>query len=1219
MNAEIVHFLNWDVAVRTALWLSEGTRTAYWCLTTYRNPSLPEELLAYQGFGHWLLGRSSAGCSWIGVFTALKELDQTGVPPLNPLDLDGSDFRVALGLDPLNGAIPSNYNTGRAQAWACLLHFQVLDLILATDFPHLSEASVLTPLAPGFVNDKAARKVLNPLKTWQRQFKAFEEAVEKMPEEVTLPSSGAELREQGAPATPQAESLLPLMAYTKIRNISAKFLPFKNLQAAATALVWILELGSSVAPLRTEGGLLNIAPLSPVYTRYQSTGGTERMDWDPKLTPSQFLRPLSLALRISPVILCCSSDLSANHLDLEVEEEISHLLLAVNPWPPGLLFYEQCVYSLVRGSSGSHSAQQSITREHLNTLLCGRPDATIQDEQIFRDVITRYDAAAALAATDSTRPHSITAPLTPVTSVWSARVAAIPVHAGGHISRALSQMPSHRPPRSSSPVQMNLITDLTRSDILFMQPPTPISEESGANVHNDRSDDRSGEVSEITQDQPTGSYIISTAENLQEENIAAPTEITPNEERPSTSDAAPPETPKDPLITLIAVPERTQNADETFSDGSLSPVPKSDEEGAMDVDGSAVEKTDTTPRASTQAKRKSAARAPERQVKRQKATSDDCDMEVEDVPLGLDSEWVDPDRPDYWTRDLRDVAPIERADKTQRVTALLPDGRTERTFEYLGHKASQVEYRLIHDVDASMSRVRAQCSKNGTFFVQRSDGDPMVPPTENDSHLCSLQLSQWEAMSDEDRVKLWGTGTDLFIYGLKPGNKIDDVHKQITKDHRLDAPVEVQVQGLRVPPEDPGDADANVDYTTILRTTTLQTVLNEAEKANGLVLNALKLPSGQILHNNPLMGSGFDLELVAYRQTNGLEFFPHRDPPYKEMSWELLGLAHSLSLFHFDITATWIFVSGSGEKFWIRGRPRPQATNDLRNIAHSSAFENWQPDLASLDSCDYEIVALPAGTGIFLQQPGREHAVISTNTAGPDDNPLVNRTATSTLGGYFFCASPMRSAICITLHMVMLQTLLANSDHVALWQFCIRIARFWLRVTAERPPRDRVDLAAYCPDLSTSHACGWLDIVYLSSMIVLLPCLDLRNFSSDGTPEEERLRSIAVCTAYKLWRQEIPARYECHGPTGELAWEEDVFSPCLLHLASVVWRYHQKTSVNTPDSDFKQRLQDALSSYDKNLGKKFSKNSKDGDANTDTATNFFLFTGDELHLVPRVD
>ncbi|KAJ7711642.1 hypothetical protein B0H16DRAFT_1816509 [Mycena metata] len=479
--------------------------------------------------GSWAdLPPDALGSEYSHFLAALKELDQTGVPPPNPLDLDGSDFRVALGLDPLNGAIPSNYNTGRAQAWACLLHFQVLDLILATDFPHLSEASLLTPLAPGFVNDKAARKVLNPLKTWQRQFKAFEEAVEKMPGEVALPSSGVELREQGAPATPQAESLLPLMAYTKIRNISAKFLAFKNLQAAATALVWILELGSSVAPLRTEGGLLNIAPLSPVYTRYQSAGGTERMDRDPKLTPSQFLRPLSLALRISPVILCCSSDLSANHLDLEVEEEISHLLLAVNPRPPGLLFYEQCVYSLVRGSSGSHSAQQSITREHLNTLLCGRPDATIQDEQIFRDVITRYDAAAALAATDSTRPHSITAPLTPVTSVWSARVAAIPVHAGGHISRALSQMPSHRPPRSSSPVQMNLITDLTRSDILFMQPPTPISEESGANVHNDRSDDRSGEVSEITQDQPTGSYIISTAENLQEENIAAPTEITPN-------------------------------------------------------------------------------------------------------------------------------------------------------------------------------------------------------------------------------------------------------------------------------------------------------------------------------------------------------------------------------------------------------------------------------------------------------------------------------------------------------------------------------------------------------------------------------------------------------------------------------------------------------------------------------------------------------------------
>ncbi|KAJ7015878.1 hypothetical protein C8F04DRAFT_1363282 [Mycena alexandri] len=625
--------------------------------------------------GSWAdLPPGTLGSEYSNFLDVLKELDKTG-----------------------NGALPSNYNAGRAQAWACLLHFQVLDLILATDFPHLSEASVVTPLTPSFVNKKAARKVLKPLKTWRSQFEAFEKEVENMPEEFALPSSGAELCEDGAPVPLQAESLLPLMAYTP-----------------------------------------NSEHLGQVLGVQKFAGRS----------------------------------------------------------------YRSCLD--IRG-------------------------ATIQDEQIFTDIIARYDAAAALAATDSTRPHSIITAPAPSSDIGL-------VCPSGSNSGPLGW--AHF---------KSIITNAFASR--SRKPPTPA----------------------ITEDQPTGSYIISTTANLQAENIAAPTVITPNES-PSTFHAASLETPEDPLITSIAVPETTQNADETFSDDPLSPVPESDDEGAMDVDGSGVEETggarrqsaqtkapatvfvaaDTTHPASTQAKRKSAAAtAPERQEKRRKVTSDNMgcyhSMEVEDVPLGLDSEWVDPDRPDYWTRDLRDVAPIERADKTQHVTALLPDGRTERTFEYLGHKVSQqVEYRLIHD---------------------RSDGDPMVPPTENDSHLCSLQLSQWQAMSDEERVKLWGTGTDLFIYGLKPGNKIDDIRKQITKDHRLDAPVEVQVQGLRVPPEDPGDVDANVDYTTILRTTTLQTILDEAEKANGLVLNALKLPSGQILHNNPLMGSGFDLELVAYRQT----------------------------------------------------------------------------------------------------------------------------------------------------------------------------------------------------------------------------------------------------------------------------------------------------------------------------------------------------------------
>ncbi|KAJ6471551.1 hypothetical protein C8R45DRAFT_1104518 [Mycena sanguinolenta] len=159
-----------------------------------------------------------------------------------------------------------------------------------------------------------------------------------------------------------------------------------------------------------------------------------------------------------------------------------------------------------------------------------------------------------------------------------------------------------------------------------------------------------------------------------------------------------------------------------------------------------------------------------------------------------------------------------------------------------------------------------------------------------------------------------------------------------------------------------------------------------------------------------------------------------RLPPYEELYWELLGLNHTLSLFHADIAMTWVYVGDPGEKFWIRER-----TRSPDNFTNSHAFDNWQPDKAAPDRCDYEVTALPAGAGILLQQAGRRHAVIGTDT-GSVSGPKP--TATLTIGGYFCCAAGMRSAMSNSLHMVMMQHLLTNAEHVVMWQILVRIAMF---------------------------------------------------------------------------------------------------------------------------------------------------------------------------------
>ncbi|KAJ6621830.1 hypothetical protein B0H10DRAFT_2214885 [Mycena sp. CBHHK59/15] len=122
---------------------------------------------------------------------------------------------------------------------------------------------------------------------------------------------------------------------------------------------------------------------------------------------------------------------------------------------------------------------------------------------------------------------------------------------------------------------------------------------------------------------------------------------------------------------------------------------------------------------------------------------------------------------------------------------------------------------------------------------------------------------------------------------------------------------------------------------------------------------------------------------MAYRQTNGLPGFSLRYPLYSELCWQLFGTLHTLSIIHFDVAATWVFVEGMGEKFWIRGWPRDRVAMiaagvdpRLRDLRDAFVFANWEPDKANLDGSEYEGVVLPPGDGTLIMQPGRDNLVI---------------------------------------------------------------------------------------------------------------------------------------------------------------------------------------------------------------------------------------------------
>ncbi|KAJ7176358.1 hypothetical protein C8R43DRAFT_1198026 [Mycena crocata] len=546
-----------------------------------------------------------------------------------------------------------------------------------------------------------------------------------------------------------------------------------------------------------------------------------------------------------------------------------------------------------------------------------------------------------------------------------------------------------------------------------------------------------------------------------------------------------------------------------------------------------------------------------------------------------------------------------------RATHLLRQQNAEKIFTGLGFRSpsrasspmdgqsERSEYKLIYDVHQSMQAVNKHCLKDGVRFPTYTGGMIPSPPSSDDSCLLTMSLGDWTSMSELERVKLWATGLDLYIFGMDSGPKTENIREAVTRLHRLDAPVEVQLQALRISSD---DENANIDYTSSIRTTTLRNVLDNAERVDGLVLNVLKLPSGHMVRKNPLLDSGLDLDTVAYRMTNGLTGFAYNDPPYNEMYWELIGLAHSFSPCHFDVAASRVFVAGPGEKFWIRSRTRALEARladgvDPRkdDITDSVAFDGWDPTIASTESCEYEGCVLPAGEGVLLMQPGRKHLVVGTDTGENARGP--SRTATLTTGGHFFCASSIRPSMCIILHMVMLQHILTNAEYVGMWPVMIRICAFWLDVTLNRPTGDLIPLAAYIPDLELPHAEGWLDIIYLSSIIVLLPALDVRTYNESPHVDIPTERDYTV-DSYQNWRKSLAKRFVCFKSGKKVHWEKDIFTPVLLHLAVTMAQYHRRQSIRFPDAEayqyfttekLEQNIQHVLKGYDAKLPARFQK------------------------------
>ncbi|KAJ7672241.1 hypothetical protein DFH06DRAFT_1319668 [Mycena polygramma] len=1072
--------------------------------------------------GTWtLLPPDTLGPDHATFLAAVKQLDMAGFPPDSPVDLDGAQFRVALGLDSsLSHLIPASktYNDGRALAWECLLHFQVLDLLLAHDHPNVAVQPYVTP---SLQKSTSAAKFLKELIDWNSHARKFTGQLAPHIAGDISPSSApnASTDSNSHPSQLEAgiESLISVLHLSDIEGETLTSKTFKNLQAMAAGLMWVLELGTDHAPAIDTTGRIALRPSDPVQARYARVASSVQLEKLKNLGKvEKLLRPLSYMINISPTLVFVNLDLQALHVDVVVQHQIRHYLAVSQSDLAALRYMEDCLQAVVRTICTAQVPARDVILEHFSMLTKDMPAPTAADGKIFKDLRRRIQNDYRQHTIDASVPSALNAAalasyrIRPPAMAIDSRI----VQRVGPLAHGLSLISLRLSPLTAftQPLPMTVVPEV--AVIEPEETPMQVAETFGTVPGQTLS------VTEVTSQLADPGGANDEVNNVEsgvsarglihrcQLNVGYPTVFRVELLNKLNETDVVDEQPELPVQVAVA--------------GGNQPRRSARVKAAQD--SNSKRKCLSQPGPPTTKKSKSQSEAGGNHAEEER---DPQAMQVEEDrdPQGLDSDWADPKRRNRWYHDLATVANIKRSNRAVRISGLLPDGRTQQDFDYIGHLDSEeTEYRLIYDVTTSMASVRERCSQNGVLYTQYDLGDVVGSLNIHKPYLLCMQSTAWQSMSDPARVSLWATGRDLFVRGLTAGPKVEDERSELTRGHRMDAPIEVQVQGLRVPPESDDD-DAEADYTSSIRTTTLNTMLDHAARPDGLVLNALNLPSGHFVHPNPLLGTGFDLEVMAYTKTNGITGFHSVFPAYNETYFQLFGLGHCFSIFHVDITAAWIYVMGPAAKFWVRSRPK----DGQDDIMHSHAFDDWDPDQANLETHEYEVTVLPAGEGVFLQQPGRRHAVIGAGS-------------TVTTGGYFFCASSMRPAIGVILHMVMLQHVLTNAGHVTMWPIFIRISMFWLECTMFDPPADRLALAAYLPDLTLSHARGWMDIVYLSCLVCLFPCLDHRGYEGSGVPANLLVQAGAVSAKYEAWRTWVASQYVCEGPDGPLDWESDIFT-----------------------------------------------------------------------------
>ncbi|KAJ7884887.1 hypothetical protein B0H13DRAFT_2666947 [Mycena leptocephala] len=98
----------------------------------------------------------------------------------------------------------------------------------------------------------------------------------------------------------------------------------------------------------------------------------------------QLLRPLSYALNISPVLALTNLDLQMLHINLNVQQEIHHILLTGRTGLSALPYMEDCMYAHIRATCAKRELAEDSIAAHFTVLAANMPPVKAADIEIFQ-------------------------------------------------------------------------------------------------------------------------------------------------------------------------------------------------------------------------------------------------------------------------------------------------------------------------------------------------------------------------------------------------------------------------------------------------------------------------------------------------------------------------------------------------------------------------------------------------------------------------------------------------------------------------------------------------------------------------------------------------------------------------------------------------------------------------------------------------------------------